>query len=383
MTSNSSTNRLAIEGGPPVLPEGPPPWPIPDPDVWNALQTAYTTGAWGHYAGPHVEQVATLLAEMHGVEHVYCCASGTVAVELALRGLQVSLGDEVILAGYDFGGNFRCVEAVGARPVLVDINPRSWCLASDRLEAAASAQTKAIIVSHLHGGLADMPAICDWARQREVAVVEDACQAHGATVAGRTAGAWGDVAVLSFGGSKLLTAGRGGAVLTRRPEVFQRIKIHCEQGNLAYPLSELQACVLPPQVRKLRERNGRRQRQVDLLLRLCADIDALEPVRVDAELGQPGFYKVAWLYHMERCGNVSRDQFLAAVQAEGVAMGDGFRGFVKRSQRRCRKADSLAASRRAAERTVLLYHPVLLESDDVLQRVADALRKVVRALREK
>jgi dTDP-4-amino-4,6-dideoxygalactose transaminase len=327
--------------------------------------------------------VVTLLAEMHGVKHVYCCASGTVAVELALRGLQVAQGDEVILAGYDFRGNFRCIEAVGARPVLVDVDARSWCLDPDRLDSASSARTKAIVVSHLHGGLADMPAICTWARQRGVAVVEDACQAHGARVAGRMAGTWGDVGVLSFGGSKLLSAGRGGAVLTSRTDVFQRIKVHCEPGNLAYPLSELQACVLPPQIHKLRERNQQRNRHVALLLRRCADIDALQPVRVDVSLGQPAFYKVAWLYHTERCGNVSREQFLAAVHAEGVAMGEGFRGFAKRSERRCRKADSLAASRRAAERTVLLNHPVLLESDDTIQRVADAMDKVVRGLRVK
>ena len=115
----------------------------------------------------------------------------------------------MILAAYDFPGNFRSVEAVGARPVLVDIDPRTWCLDSGRIAAAVSPATRAVIVSHLHGGLADMAQICEIASAHHLSVIEDACQAAGAQVQGRPAGAWGDAAVLSFGGSKLLTAGRG------------------------------------------------------------------------------------------------------------------------------------------------------------------------------
>ncbi len=95
--------------------------------------------------------------------------------------------------------------------MLVDIDPRSWCLAPERIAAAQSPATRAVIVSHLHGGLADMQQLTDVARRFNLGVVEDACQAPGATVQGRPAGTWGDVGVLSFGGSKLLTAGRGGA----------------------------------------------------------------------------------------------------------------------------------------------------------------------------
>ena len=197
-------------------------------------------------------------------------------------GLRVSDGDEVILAGYDFPGNFRAVEAVGAVPVLVDIQRRTWCLDAAQLELAWSPRVRAILVSHLHGGLAAMPEIRAWADLRAVAVVEDACQVPGARIDGRLAGTWGDVGVLSFGGSKLLSAGRGGALLTDRSDVVQRIKIYSERGNQAYPLSELQAAVLLPQLESLAERNQQRLENAMRLLELCRGFPDLEPVTWDA-----------------------------------------------------------------------------------------------------
>jgi dTDP-4-amino-4,6-dideoxygalactose transaminase len=116
---------LALDGGAPLLPEGPPAWPLADDDVRAALAAVYADGTWGRYSGPHSERLSELLGALCGAEHVWLCSSGTIAVELALRGLKVGPGDEVILGGYDFPGNFRAVEAIGARPVLVDLAGRS------------------------------------------------------------------------------------------------------------------------------------------------------------------------------------------------------------------------------------------------------------------
>jgi dTDP-4-amino-4,6-dideoxygalactose transaminase len=369
--------KLALFGGRPTIPEGPPAWPVPDEDVREALQAAYWDGSWGRYDGPHNQRLAQRLAEMHDVAHAWCCSSGTLAVELALRGLRVSPGDEVILAGYDFPGNFRAIEAVGALPVLVDIRRQTWCLDPDQLDAAHSSKARAIIVSHLHGGLAPMPQISAWAARHGVAVVEDACQVPGATVHGKPAGAWGDVGVLSFGGSKLLTAGRGGAVLTHRSDVLQRIKVYCERGNNAYPLSELQAAVVIPQLAKLAERNRIRQANATRLRQLCQGLDGLLPLDWDTSVGSLVFYKLAWLYQQACLAGCPREQFLAAVRAEGVAMDEGFRGFALRSARRCRKVGDLRYSQEAAEATVLLHHPVLLGPPEQIDRVALALRHVL------
>ncbi|MCY2993257.1 MAG: aminotransferase class I/II-fold pyridoxal phosphate-dependent enzyme [Planctomycetota bacterium] len=377
-----AAEKLALHGGPPVIPAGPPCWPLADEAVRAALEAAYADGSWGRYHGPHVERLETTLKTLHQVAHSICCSSGTVAVELSLRGLKVTTGDEVILAAYDFAGNFRCIETVGATPVLIDIDPKTWCLDVDQLEAALSPRVKAVIVSHLHGGLARMPDICQWAADHGVAIVEDACQAPGAIVCGKPAGSWGDVGVLSFGGSKLLTAGRGGAVLSQRADVHQRIKIYGERGNQAYPLSELQAAVLAPQLEKLAERNRCRRENVARLLEHCRDVDGLRPLQLSLELGEASFYKVPWLYEPQQVAGHPRDEFIAAMRAEGVALDAGFRGFTQRTKRRCRAVGTLAHSRLAGEATVLLHHPVLLEPPPVMAQIAAAMRKVLRHFRQ-
>jgi dTDP-4-amino-4,6-dideoxygalactose transaminase len=285
----------------PPLPRSP--WPIDDPAVHQALRAALADGSWGRYQGRHGEALVAALGKLLAVEHVYPCCSGTFAVELALRMLKVGPGDEVILAGYDFPGNFRAIEAVGATPVLVDIVPRCWHLDPRQLDAAASPQVKAIIVSHLHGVLAPMQQIAAIADRHGWQIVEDACQSPGAMVDGRAAGTWGHVGTLSFGGSKLLTAGRGGAVFTSDPTLLQRAKVFCEQGNHAYPLSELQAAVLVPQIAALEERNERRQQAVE---RIVAGYEAgyrnqaptLRPAATTHSSDQAAYYKLGWLVEL-------------------------------------------------------------------------------------
>lgn len=362
-----------------MLPEGPPRWPPADEAIRAALEQAYRDGSWGQYHGPHCAALIERVSELLRTEFVTTCCSGTVAVELALRGLKVGPGDEVILAGYDFGGNFHCIEAIGAHPVLVDVEPSDWNLAPRWLAEATSESTRAVLVSHLHGGLVPMPEVIEFAGQRGIGVVEDACQVPGATVAGRPAGTWGDVGVWSFGGSKLLSAGRGGAVFTRRADVHQRIRLFNERGNQAYPLSELQAAVLLPQLDQLDERNARRGAAV---AKLAAQLDALPGLRTfrpQAAHSQAAYYKLGLQYDATELADTPRDEFVAAMRAEGVAVDAGFRDFTRRSDKRCRKVGSLSESRRAGEGTLVLHHPVLLAEDETIDRVAKAFEKVCRA----
>jgi perosamine synthetase len=350
-----------------AFPDGPPIWPVADEDVRAALLAAYADGSWGRYHGSNCDRLIAALAKYHATEYVTLCCSGTIAVELALRGLKIGPGDEVLLAGYDFAGNFRAIEAVGARPALVDINPATWCLDVDQLQSAIGPETRAVIASHLHGGLVPMRRLMEIAASRGIAVVEDACQAPGAIIDGRRAGTWGDAGVLSFGGSKLLTAGRGGAVLTNSAEVQQRIKVFAERGNDAFALSELQAAVLLPQLAKLDARNATRRERARQLLAQLADVSLLSSVQVADPPNEPALYKIAWLVAADR------ERFIAAAQREGLAIDAGFRGFATRGSKRCRHVTSLENSRAAAERTVVLHHPVLLESSDSLDRVASAI----------
>jgi dTDP-4-amino-4,6-dideoxygalactose transaminase len=371
---------LAIDGGRPACPTGPPSWPPADEAVAEALRAAAVDGSWGRYHGVHGRRLAAALGEMFAVEQVLLCCSGTFAVQLALRALNIGDGDEVLLAGYDFPGNFRAIEAVGATPVLVDVAADSWNLDLRLLETASGSKIKAVVASHLHGGLIDMPALMALARQRGWLVVEDACQVPGATICGRPAGSSGDVGVLSFGGSKLLSSGRGGAILAHRADIAQRAKIYCEQGNHAFPLSELQAAVLNPQLPSLPDRHQRRADAAAWLVQHTCELPGLRPLSGLPGDSSPAYYKLGFEYRAHELGDCPRDAFVRIVQAEGVALDTGFRGFVHRGLRRCRRVAALTIAAQAAQQAVLLHHPVLLESQERLERVAAALEKVCAAL---
>ncbi|HYV39409.1 MAG TPA: aminotransferase class V-fold PLP-dependent enzyme [Gemmataceae bacterium] len=365
----------ALVGGSAIRPQGPPEWPAPDDTIRDSLLAAYADGSWGKYHGPHVEALHCQLAAYHGVEFALSCGSGTFAVELALRALQVGPGDEVILAAYDFPGNFLTIHAIGAMPVLVDVAPHHWNLTAEAVAQAVSGVTKAVIVSHLHGGLVDMPALMELARTKGFAVVEDACQCPGATVAGRKAGTWGDVGVLSFGGSKLLTAGRGGAIITRRADVHQRAKTYQMRGNLVCPMSELQAAVLPPQLARLDERNAERQRRVSQLFEALSGVPGLRPLVNLGDGHTPGYYKLGFQFDADAFG-LERAAFIQAMRAEGIAFDDGFRAaHVGRSPKRFRQVGPLSEASRADQGMVILHHPVLLAGEQAIAEVAEAIHK--------
>jgi dTDP-4-amino-4,6-dideoxygalactose transaminase len=372
----SSDSLPALLGGPPVRPQGPPDWPVADPEVREALQAAYADGSWGKYRGPHVQRLEEWLRAYHGLDFALTCASGTFAVELALRALKVGPGDEVILAAYDYPGNFLSVHAVGARPVLVDVDPDNWNLAVAHLAAAVGPDTRAVIATHLHGGVVPMREVMALAESHGLGVIEDAAQAPGATVQGRKAGTWGDAGVLSFGGSKLLSAGRGGALLTRHADVHQRARLWLHRGNHVCPLSELQAAVLLPQLDKLDARNVTRARNVRLLLERLTGVAGLRPFLNRTADVEPGYYKLGFQLDAERFG-LARERLVAALRAEGVAVDAGFHALhVGRSPRRFRTAGILAEAERAHHGAVVLHHPVLLGAPEEVEEVARAVHKV-------
>ena len=368
-----NTDLPALLGGPPVRPGGPPTWPILDDDVRAALSVAYADGSWGKYTGGNVEKLESALREYHGVQFALTCGSGTFAVELALRALKIGPGDEIILSAYDYPGNFLSVHAVGALPVLVDVDPANWNLAPRHLLSAISSQTKAIIASHLHGGTVPMSEVTAAARKHGIAVIEDAAQMPGASVEGRKAGTWGDVGVLSFGGSKLLTSGRGGAMLTNHPDIHQRAKSYQLRGNYVCPLSELQAAVLLPQLGKLDERNRKRGESVQELRR------QFEPLGLRCFVNStpdttPGYYKAGFQFDEPAFG-LSRECFVAALRAEGIAFDEGFHGLhVGRSPKRFRQAGELTHADNAHQGCVILHHPVLLGGEADIAEIVAAVK---------
>ncbi len=364
----------AMLGGPPLRPQGPPDWPPGDEAVRAALEAAFADGSWGKYHGGNVERLQARLAQWAGLPHVLTCASGTLAVEVALRAAAVGPGDEVVLAAYDYGGNFLAVHAVGAHPVLVDVAASNWNLDVAGVDAVLGPATKAVIVSHLHGGLVPMRDLTALCASRGVAVIEDAAQAPGAVVEGLPAGSWGDLAVFSFGGSKLLSAGRGGALLTARADLHQRARLVLGRGNnLVAPLSELQAAVLLPQLEALPGRHERRLASVRRLGELLEELPGVRLFRNEAECS-PAYYKVGLQYD-ETLFGLPRSRLVAAVRAEGFALDEGFRALhAGRSGSRWRAAGELPEADRAHRGCLVLHHPLLLE--DGVEPFAHALGRI-------
>jgi perosamine synthetase len=379
MVKSADPTLPAILGGTPLRPEGPLAWPPAWEEISLALKQSLAEGSWGLYHGPNTRLLTERLAAYHEVEFVELCCSGTFAIELALRALQIGAGDEVILADYDFIGNFNDIVAVGARPVLIDLDPHNWNLNPALIAEAISPQTRAILISHLHGGVVSMRSAVTIAREYGLAVIEDACQMPGASIEGRKAGTWGDVGVISFGGSKLLSAGRGGALLTSSPEIKQRVQLYCNRGNHAYPLSELQATVLLPQLERLDEKNRRRSISVSKLEDKLGDVAGLRFLVNRASPAAPGYYKLGFQYNAEEFGKLPREKFVRAAQAEGIDFNIGFRALhLCRSARRFRKVGELPTATLADTNMLVLHHPILLEGDEAFDQVVSCIKKLRR-----
>jgi perosamine synthetase len=367
----------AILGGAPLRPQGSPAWPSADPAIRGVLDQAFCEGWWGKYQAGQCERLEGWLRTFHDVPHVHLCGSGNYAIELGLRALQIGPGDEVILADYDYPGNFFSIHAVGAVPVLVDVEPRNWNLSLDAVREAIGPKTKAILASHLHGGRLPMRELTELARERGLVVIEDAAQAAGAMVQGKRAGTWGDVGVLSFGGSKLLSAGRGGALLTARADASHRARnLLMRAGNIVCPLSELQAALLLPQCVQLDERNRLRWGRVQSLCETFADVPGVRLFVDRSETYLPAFYKLGVQYDAVAFG-LSRTLLIRALRAEGYAVDEGFAvAHHQRSPKRYRQGSTLAEAERANVGCVQIHHPILLESADEMRRLTEAWRRI-------
>lgn len=393
---------LAIEGGTPAFIDGPPNWPVADDAIFQSVDRALRSGQWGKYDGDLTEQLHQSLRSKFGLQHSLLCSSGTISVELALRGVGVKAGDEVILSAYDFPGNFRAIESAGATPVLVDVVADGWVIDSNQIAAAVSEKTSAVLVSHLHGQTADVATIARIAAAHQISVIEDVCQSPGATTGGTPVGTLGDVATFSFGGSKLLSAGRGGAILSDNPSIIQRAKIFAHRGNDAFPLSQIQAALLLPQLERLATYNEIRHRSA---VRVAESVNALDGLHSlmdhdkDRSKAEPSDFKrsdfessnfkrsntdlptasLGSYYKLpiaiEESFPVDREKFLAVLQPEGIAIDVGFRGFLKRSRRRCRSVGELNHSQFAAAQTIVLHHPILLGGDKQIDRLIDTIER--------
>ncbi len=201
---------------------------IPVAGPWvTEKEVSYTADAaangWYANHNAYPARFEKAFAEYVGVGHAVSLPSCTSALHLALAALGIGEGDEVIVPEATWIATSAPIAYVGATPIFADIDKDSWCLDAAAFERSITPRTKAVIVVHLYGNMADMDAIMDAAKRYGIAVIEDAAQAVGSEFCGRKAGAFGDAGAFSFHGSKTLTTGEGGMLVTSRDDVFARV----------------------------------------------------------------------------------------------------------------------------------------------------------------
>ena len=236
-------------------------------DVDAAIAAVLTRGDF--ILGGDVSKFEEEFAAFCGVTHCLGVANGTDALKLALEACGIGPGDEVITTAHTYIATALAISQCGARPVLVDCEPEFFLIDVSKIEAAITPKTKAILPVHLYGQSADMDPILEIAKRHKLVVIEDACQAHGATYKGRKCGSMGDIAAFSFYPGKNLGAyGDGGAVTTNNPALADKVKLlrnygqrvkyeHLVKGGNSR-LDTVQAAVLRVKLRHLADWNLKR-----------------------------------------------------------------------------------------------------------------------------
>lgn len=207
--------------------------PLSMPDLFGN-EEKYVSEAirssWISSIGPFIAQFEQQFAKLCGSEAAIGVCNGTVALHLAMLGLDVRPGDEVLVPSLTYVATANAVRYVGAVPVFVDVDPYTWCIDPNLLETSITPRTKGIIAVHLYGHPADMDMINHIAAVHDLWVIEDAAEAHLARYKGRPVGNLAKIATFSFYGNKIITCGEGGAVTTNDPQLIIRLKALRGQG---------------------------------------------------------------------------------------------------------------------------------------------------------
>lgn len=215
--------KLAIAGGTPVLQRSDVKnWPVLTEDDRRLVNSVLDSGIVAGGSAPQVTALEKEWAQYVGTKHCLTACSGTACLHMSLAAMGVGPGDEVITAAFTFLASASCALHQNAIPIFVDIDPKTYCMDPSKIEAAITERTKAIIPVHIHGCPADMDAIIPIAKKHNLAIIEDACQAHGAVYKGKNVGTMGDVGCFSLNNLKNLCGGEGGLLVTNDPDVIEK-----------------------------------------------------------------------------------------------------------------------------------------------------------------
>lgn len=291
------------------------------PDIDAAIQRVIDNTAF--IMGKEVSNFEKAFAEYCGVKHALGVSSGTSALFLALVGYGIGEGDEVITTPFTFFATGEAISQAGARPIFVDIDPATYNLDPNQLEAAITPYTKAIMPVHLFGQPADMDAINEIACRHELWVIEDAAQAHGSRYKGKSAGNLGASACFSFYPSKNLGCyGDGGAVVTNDDHLASRVRSLRDHGRTSkyehaelgygHRLDGIQAAILSAKLPHLDGWNSGRRRLAARYAELLADTELVTPYHLPET--EP-------VYHCYVVRTPHRDALMQRLQKQEIGVG--------------------------------------------------------------
>jgi dTDP-4-amino-4,6-dideoxygalactose transaminase len=407
--------KLAIAGGTPVFsPPFSPPWPMFDEREKRYVLEAIEARGWGGFPEPMplAAKFAERFAKAHDSKYGVCCVNGSVTLEIALAALGIKAGDEVIVPTYTWIATGAAPIHMNAVPVIVDIEPDTYCIDPKAVEAAITPRTVGIIPVHLGCGIADLDALKAIAGKHKLWIVEDCAHAHGSAWKGRAAGSWGELGSFSFQTSKLMTSGEGGALVTSSDELANKVHSLTNCGRKVAPwdrfegqrlgvngrLSELQAAVLLAQLERLEEQTQKRQGAADSLERELTKL-GLTPLKKDPRVTRRAHYQLIMRYDPRAFGGLSRTRLLKALMAEGIEIDGGFYvpmpdnpafdaqsahwpmlreryGDGTRAPATLARQNTPVAHQAAYDEAIWIDHTYLLSGPENLARIVEAFAKV-------
>jgi dTDP-4-amino-4,6-dideoxygalactose transaminase len=290
---------------------------------------------------PAIGEAEAKLATWHGVKHCLGTSTGHGAIHAALIGLEIAAGDEVVTSPYTWGVSVSPILHNGARPVFADVDPVTGLLDPDSVEERVTSGTRAILVTHLYGQPANLTALREVADRHDVALVEDASQAHGARHAGRLVGSVGDAAGFSCMGGKLLAVAEAGFMLTPHDDVYWNAIVSTQHAGMSeipgraeepgfpdrlrpftdsmlytYRLSTINAVLLVEQLAKLDDENAARAENLVTLRGAIAGVSSVSfPPFGDNDT--PVRHILSFNFEPDTAG-ISRDLYLRVLAAEGL-----------------------------------------------------------------
>lgn len=293
--------------------------------VMEAVQSRWISSS-GSYIRRFEEQFSTYC----GVKYGIATTSGTAALHLALKAVDIREGDEVIIPDFTMAAVLFAVLYCRSRPVFIDVEPDTWNINIRNIEQKVTEKTKAIIVVHTYGHPADMDPILKLSEKYNLYIIEDAAEAHGAEYLGRKCGGIGHIGCFSFYANKIITTGEGGMVVTSDPELAEKCRYY---RNLCFPLhggrtfkhddlgfnyrmTNIQAGLGLAQLENINEFINRRRNNASLYTELLRDVPGIQ-LPVEKDYAKNVYWMYGMAIHENKCGK-NRNELMEYLKEEGI-----------------------------------------------------------------